>query len=129
MSISLFTSESEAVIIRGIVNIKQLRLAVKMILQQLTSLHPFTNADTLQAASSDMAEGIERALAHTCGDFSFGNQFTMAEIYLIPQCYNAERFGVSLDDFPGIKNIYVNCLQKEFSKKAHADSFDPSKNQ
>jgi maleylacetoacetate isomerase len=36
------------------------------------------------------------------GPFSFGAQVTVADVYLVPQVYNARRFKVPLERFPGI---------------------------
>ena len=36
------------------------------------------------------------------GPYCFGNQVTVADICLVPQVYNARRFKVPLDRFPGI---------------------------
>jgi maleylacetoacetate isomerase len=44
------------------------------------------------------------------GTFCFGSQLTMADICLIPQCYNAVRYGVDLDQYPRLKRIYEHCL-------------------
>lgn len=38
------------------------------------------------------------------GDYCFGSRLTMADICLIPQVYNAKRWGVSLDDMPKINH-------------------------
>jgi glutathione S-transferase len=42
------------------------------------------------------------------GRFAFGNEFTLADVCLIPQIYNAERFEVSLAPFPRIQEAYQN---------------------
>ncbi|CAM5787119.1 maleylacetoacetate isomerase [Castellaniella caeni] len=43
------------------------------------------------------------------GDFCFGDAPTLADVYLIPQVYNARRFRVALDDFPRICRIDRRC--------------------
>ncbi len=45
------------------------------------------------------------------GPYSFGDTITMADLYLIPQVYNARRFSVNIDDFPRIQGIEAECLQ------------------
>ncbi len=45
------------------------------------------------------------------GDYSAGNKITLADLCLIPQCYNAQRFHVDLEEFPKIKKIYENCIK------------------
>jgi maleylacetoacetate isomerase len=39
------------------------------------------------------------------GPYAFGPQVTLADICLVPQVYNARRFKVSLDRFPGIAAV------------------------
>lgn len=41
--------------------------------------------------------------------YCFGDQVTLADIYLIPQVYNALRFEVDMEPFPKIRNIYETC--------------------
>ena len=48
----------------------------------------------------------------------FGNAITLADIYLIPQVYNAQRFEVAMEDFPLINQINDYCL----SLKAFRDA-------
>lgn len=43
---------------------------------------------------------LERLAAGTAGAFLFGDSVGLADIYLVPQLYNARRFGVPLEAFP-----------------------------
>lgn len=52
------------------------------------------------AALEDMVEGEE---------FCIGQQVSLADIYLIPQVYNALRFDVDMQAFPKLMHIYQNC--------------------
>jgi len=47
---------------------------------------------------------------------------TIADICLIPQLYNANRFGVDLELFPTLTGIQKNCENMDAFKKAHPDS-------
>lgn len=60
---------------------------------------------------------IERQLPVCCGD-----QISLADLCLIPQVYNANRFGFALDDFPTIKAINAYCLSLEAFKKAQPEA-------
>ncbi|GAB3735032.1 maleylacetoacetate isomerase [Luteimonas pelagia] len=44
------------------------------------------------------------------GAFSEGETPTLADVCLIPQMYNARRFGVDLDAFPALQRIEAACL-------------------
>jgi maleylpyruvate isomerase len=54
-------------------------------------------------------EALESMLGKT--QYCFGEQVTLADIYLIPQVYNALRFEVDMGVFPHILNVYQNCNQ------------------
>jgi maleylpyruvate isomerase len=43
---------------------------------------------------------LEALAAPRAGAFLFGDRVSLADIYLVPQLYNARRFGVALEDFP-----------------------------
>jgi maleylacetoacetate isomerase len=42
-------------------------------------------------------------------DFCIGQHVSLADIYLIPQVYNALRFDVDMQAFPRLMHIYHNC--------------------
>ena len=52
------------------------------------------------------------------GRFCHGDTPTMADAFLIPQVYNAERAGVELAAFPTIRRIYQECNKLEAFAKA-----------
>lgn len=54
---------------------------------------------------------FEKQLEKYAGEYCFGDQITMADICLIPQVYNAERFGVDMTPFPTIRKIVEHCNQ------------------
>lgn len=45
------------------------------------------------------------------GTYCLGDSFTMADICLVPQVFNAARFDCSVDAYPVIKRIFENCMQ------------------
>lgn len=46
------------------------------------------------------------------GRFCFGDTPGMADAFLIPQTYNALRFGCEMKSYPLISGIYENCMQE-----------------
>ncbi len=46
----------------------------------------------------------------------------MAEIFIVPQIYNAERFAVALGDFPRIRALRDRCEVLPAFQKAHPDA-------
>jgi maleylacetoacetate isomerase len=45
------------------------------------------------------------------GQFCEGDTPTLADICLVPQVYNARRFGVDMAEFPTIDSIVATCLE------------------
>lgn len=58
---------------------------------------------------------IESLLKNQVGNgfYCFGGISTMADIYLIPQVWNAQRFNVALSAYPNIMRIYNHCMKQE----------------
>jgi len=56
-------------------------------------------------------KAIEKKLEKTAGKYCFGDQVTMADICLVPQVYNANRFNVDMTPFPLISAIVKRCNQ------------------
>ena len=61
---------------------------------------------------------IEKRLHTRAGKYCFGFDVTLADIVLVPQVYNAERFGVDMSSFPLISKIAENCRQLEAFERA-----------
>lgn len=92
-------------------------------------IHPINNLRVLSALRSDFAasdatvqewvgrwigEGftaLETMVSEHGGRFCFGDRPTIADCCLIPQVYNARRFGVDLDPFPKLVAIEASCLR------------------
>lgn len=58
-------------------------------------------------------EAFEKQLAfhNKAGDFCYGNTPTLADVCLVPQVYNANRFGYSVDHLPRIAKAVQACSQ------------------
>ncbi len=54
---------------------------------------------------ADGLRKLEAMLGEFNGEFSFGDQPTMADLCLVPQVYNARRWGVDMADFQRIVDI------------------------
>jgi len=54
---------------------------------------------------------IEALLARKgCSHYCYDDQLTMADVYLIPQVYNALRFKLDMKPYPLINRIYQHCI-------------------
>ena len=94
-------------------------------------VHPLGNLRVLQYLQRELGldeAGKNRWLSHwlhrglaafealvadhpSTGDFAEGDLPTIADCCLVPQLYNARRFGIDLGDFPNLRRIEANCLQ------------------
>jgi maleylpyruvate isomerase len=71
-----------------------------------------------------IAEGfrdIEAFLTHQGrhGRFCLGDRVTLADVCLVPQAFNAERFNCDLSPFPLVRRLYAACLEHPAFQAAH----------
>lgn len=77
--------------------------------------------DKSQWAAYWIQKGLENCevfLKGRSGSFCFGNNLTLADLFLIPQVYNAKRFQIDLSRLPLIDKINDHCLQIPAFQKA-----------
>ncbi|MBW4709974.1 maleylacetoacetate isomerase [Roseobacter sp. YSTF-M11] len=55
------------------------------------------------------------------GPFAFGDQPGLADLCLIPQLYNAHRWGLDVTAYPGLARIETNALKVPAIAAAHPD--------
>ena len=66
--------------------------------------------------------GFEALLDHQAtGDFCHGDQPSMADCCLVPQIFNANRWGVDVSGFTAINRIMANCAKIPAFTAAHPD--------
>mgnify|MGYP006138866269 CR=1 FL=1 len=53
---------------------------------------------------------FEKTLAQHSGKYCYKDQITVADLCLIPQVYNAQRFGIDMTLYPNICRVVDNCL-------------------
>ena len=59
------------------------------------------------------------------GPYAFGSRITLADVYLVPQVFNARRFNVPLDAYPKIAAVDAACAAlKAFQDAAPASQPD-----
>jgi maleylpyruvate isomerase len=64
---------------------------------------------------------LERTARETAGAFLVGDVPTIADVFLVPQLYNARRFSVSLDAVPTLLRVDEACAALPAFIAAHAD--------
>lgn len=71
-------------------------------------------------AAAVIAEGLDacdRLIADQSGPCCFGDQISLADICLVPQLFNARRFGVKLD-WPRLLAVEQHCLTLDAFRRA-----------
>ena len=63
-------------------------------------------------------EALETLAASTQGTFCMGDSVSLADVCLIPQLYNANRFGIELGPYPTLAAINTHCLTLEAFQSA-----------
>jgi maleylacetoacetate isomerase len=102
-------------------------------------IHPLNNLRVLKYLSGPLgrdeparnawyahwiAEGLTALEAQTAprsGRFLFGDTPGLADIFLVPQLYNARRFNVPLDDYPTLRRVDAEASRLEAFAAAHPD--------
>ena len=95
------------------------------ILKKLISDFSITDEQKIKWIQDIIARGFqsyEKTLKKTAGTFSFADQITAADCFLVPQVYNAERFKVDMKVFPNIQRVVDKCRSIEAFEKAHPDN-------
>lgn len=70
---------------------------------------------------------IEKTLAGT--PYCFGKEPTLADAFLIPQVFNAERFNIDMSGYPRIAAINSACSENQAFRDAHPDQQAGNPNQ
>ena len=54
---------------------------------------------------------LEKRLFNRAGKYAYGFSLTIADLCLVPQVYNALRFGVDMTKYPVVLKVYNNCME------------------
>ncbi len=109
------------------------RLKTRQITQMIASgIQPVQNLNVLKSVSSDVTtqksfarhhierglEAVEQVIRETAGTYTMGSTLTLADLALIPQVYNALRFGIPIERYPTINGIYKHVRMSESCEKS-----------
>ena len=92
----------------------------RLVLERVAEL----GGDSRPFAREFIARGLLALEAHarsTAGSYLFGDSVTLADVYLVPQLYNARRFGVPLEPYPTLCRVEATAAQSEAFRAAHPD--------
>ena len=71
---------------------------------------------------TDGFTALEMLIVRHGGDYAFGDAPTLADICLLPQVYNAERFKTDLAPFPALRAVAARCAQHPAFAAAHPNT-------
>lgn len=104
--------------------VRSLALAIACDIHPLNNLRVLQYLETTLACTKEqrlawyrhwVAQGfgaIERMLEDTATDrYCHGDTPTLADVVLVPQVFNAQRFGCDLTAYPRIRRIHETCLE------------------
>ena len=122
-------------------NEPQLRGEVRSVCQHIAcDVHPLNNIAVLIYLSEELGasdakrdewyahwiyrvfDSIEPVTERHEGPYVFGEQLTLADVLLVPQVYNARRFNVPLDNYPGIVWVTDYCNRHAAFDKAKPEN-------
>jgi len=66
-------------------------------------------------------KALEKMLEDNAGEYCFGGEITLADLCLVPQVYNANRFEVDMNAFPNIQRVCKNAMKLDAFSKADPD--------
>lgn len=102
---------------------------------------PLQNLNALYLHSSDPEEqkkwarhwivngltAYDRLASETAGKFSFGDSLTMADLFLVPQLYNAKRQELDIaKDFPRLQAIWDQAASTSSYQASEPERFKPN---
>jgi maleylacetoacetate isomerase len=99
-------------------------------------IHPLQNTKVRKAISNDgeiqrawsagwIARGLaayEEQVKDRAGEYSLGDTFTMADLFLVPQVRNAHRHGADISGLTVVKRIYDACLELPEAQSTSPDA-------
>src|SRR5580765_6401199 len=110
------------------------RARVRALVETINSgIQPLQNLAVLARHSDDQAKRVEWAKHYNArglevfehqmerngeGRFAFGDNFTAADCFLIPQVFSAKRFGVDVSKFPRVSQAIATTENLPFVKSA-----------
>ncbi|MCA9602902.1 MAG: maleylacetoacetate isomerase [Polyangiales bacterium] len=89
--------------------------------RRISELAPGASMDAWNHASIETGlRALEAKVAASAGRHAVGDEITLADVFLVPQLYNARRFHVDLAPFPTLVRVDAACAELPAFRAAHA---------
>lgn len=122
----------------GRARVRAIAQAIACDIHPVSNLHVLNRVEALAGAKAradwnraNIAAGlaaVERLLDHPdTGRFVHGDRPGLGDCVLLPQIYNARRWGVDFDHLPRMSAIWENLSQHGVLDAAHPDMSDPAR--
>lgn len=113
------------------------RARIRQFCENINCTHPLQNLKILKYLETELkqpeaareawlnrwlSKGLQVAetlAAQTSGKYCFGDEVTLADVFLIPQLFSAHRFKVDAEPYPTLRKIADNCSKLPAFQKAH----------
>jgi maleylpyruvate isomerase len=92
----------------------------RLLMERLGELGADAKAFAARFVASGLA-ALEVHAAFSSGRYLVGDEPTLADIYLVPQLYNARRFSVALEPYPRLRAVELACESLPAFAAAHPD--------
>lgn len=111
----------------------QVRLCAELV---NSGIQPLQNLSVLRRLKNDLGldeqawarhfiahgfEALEEELHDSAGRYCVGDAVSIADCCLVPQVYNARRFGVEVSHYPTILRVEAACNELDAFKTSHPD--------
>ncbi len=113
------------------------RALVRQFCENINCTQPYQNLKTLQFLEKTVGLGeaikqqwldnwlgnglatAEKMIEQHGGKFCFGNEVTLADVFLVPQLFATNRFKIAMEPYPNVRAVNESLLALEPFKKAH----------
>lgn len=96
-------------------------LRVQIYLRDKLAVDDAQMSDWINTWMREGFEAVEELIARHGGQFAFGDSPTIADCYLLPQVFSANRYNVVLDAFPRMTAVAARVAALEPVQRAHPD--------
>ncbi len=96
-----------------------INLRVQQYLSNALKVNDNAKKAWLQHWFKESFTAFERNLEEVAGEYCVGDEFSLADVCLVPQVYSAERFGVDMTDYPLLNGVYARLIELPWVAAAH----------